>query len=61
MIGPDDLAALRSEAERELAEPGRWGTTFTLIQLGRTTLTEEAMDLDELVFHPWTVQGRATC
>ena len=25
--------------------------------LGRTTLTEEAVDLDELVFHPWTVQG----
>src|SRR5687768_11854792 len=32
MIGADDLGALRSEAERELAEPGRWGTTFTLIQ-----------------------------
>ena len=28
----DELAALRREAERELAEPGRWGTTFTLIQ-----------------------------
>ena len=57
MIGADDLAALRSEAECELAEPGRWGTTFTLIQCWGTTLTEEAMDLDELVFHPWTVQG----
>ena len=32
MVGADDLAALRSEAESELAEPGRWGTTFTLIQ-----------------------------
>jgi SAM-dependent methyltransferase len=27
-----ELAALRREAEAELAEPGRWGTTFTLIQ-----------------------------
>ena len=32
MVGADDLAALRSEAECELDEPGRWGTTFTLIQ-----------------------------
>jgi SAM-dependent methyltransferase len=31
-MGADELAALRAEAERELAEPGRWGTTFTLIQ-----------------------------
>jgi SAM-dependent methyltransferase len=27
-----ELASLRREAENELAEPGRWGTTFTLIQ-----------------------------
>ena len=27
-----ELATLRREAERELAEPGRWGTTFTVIQ-----------------------------
>ena len=26
------VASLRREAESELAEPGRWGTTFTLIQ-----------------------------
>jgi SAM-dependent methyltransferase len=32
MLSADDLASLRREAERELAEPGRWGTTFTLIQ-----------------------------
>ena len=25
--------------------------------LGPTALTNDAMDLDELVFHPWTVQG----
>jgi SAM-dependent methyltransferase len=31
-LGADELAALRREAESELAEPGRWGTTFTLIQ-----------------------------
>jgi SAM-dependent methyltransferase len=28
----DELATLRRDAESELAEPGRWGTTFTLIQ-----------------------------
>jgi SAM-dependent methyltransferase len=31
-ISDDELASLRREAESELAEPGRWGTTFTLIQ-----------------------------
>jgi SAM-dependent methyltransferase len=31
-LSADELASLRREAERELAEPGRWGTTFTLIQ-----------------------------
>jgi SAM-dependent methyltransferase len=31
-LSRDELASVRSEAERELAEPGRWGTTFTLIQ-----------------------------
>jgi SAM-dependent methyltransferase len=31
-LSEDELASLRSEAENELAEPGRWGTTFTLIQ-----------------------------
>jgi SAM-dependent methyltransferase len=28
----DELASLRRQAETELAEPDRWGTTFTLIQ-----------------------------
>jgi len=28
----DELASLRRDTESELAEPGRWGTTFTLIQ-----------------------------
>ena len=28
----DELASLRREVEAELAKPGRWGTTFTLIQ-----------------------------
>jgi SAM-dependent methyltransferase len=27
-----ELASLRRQAEAEVAEPGRWGTTFTLIQ-----------------------------
>jgi SAM-dependent methyltransferase len=31
-VSEDELASLRREAEAELAEPGRWGTTFTLIQ-----------------------------
>ena len=31
-LSEDELASLRHEAETELAEPGRWGTTFTLIQ-----------------------------
>ena len=32
IVSEDELASLRREAESELAEPGRWGTTFTLIQ-----------------------------
>jgi SAM-dependent methyltransferase len=32
MLSEDELASLRREAESELDEPGRWGTTFTLIQ-----------------------------
>jgi SAM-dependent methyltransferase len=31
-LSADELVSLRREAESELAEPGRWGTTFTLIQ-----------------------------
>ena len=31
-LSGDELASLRREAEIELAEPGRWGTTFTLIE-----------------------------
>ena len=31
-LSEDELASLRGEVESELAEPGRWGTTFTLIQ-----------------------------
>ena len=31
-LSEDELASLRCEAGAELAEPGRWGTTFTLIQ-----------------------------
>lgn len=32
LLSTDELAALRREAEAELAAPGRWGTTFTLVQ-----------------------------
>ena len=31
-VDADDLQRLRQEAEAELEEPGRWGTTFTLLQ-----------------------------
>jgi SAM-dependent methyltransferase len=31
-LSEDELASLRREADSELVEPGRWGTTFTLIQ-----------------------------
>jgi SAM-dependent methyltransferase len=31
-LSEDELASLRREADSELADPGRWGTTFTLIQ-----------------------------
>jgi SAM-dependent methyltransferase len=31
-LSEDELVSLRREAESELAEPGRWGTTFILIQ-----------------------------
>ena len=31
-LSDQELASLRREAESELAEPGRWGTTFMLIQ-----------------------------
>jgi hypothetical protein len=31
-LSQNELASLRGKAETELAEPGRWGTTFTLIQ-----------------------------
>jgi hypothetical protein len=32
VLSKDELASLRQDVEAELAEPGRWGTTFTLIQ-----------------------------
>jgi SAM-dependent methyltransferase len=31
-VNEHELATLRRDAESELTEPGRWGTTFTLIQ-----------------------------
>lgn len=32
LVTADELAELRKEGEAELQEPGRWGTTFTLLQ-----------------------------
>lgn len=31
-VNADKLERLQKEAEAELQEPGRWGTTFTLLQ-----------------------------
>ena len=31
-VSEDELGSLRRRAEIEFADPGRWGTTFTLIQ-----------------------------
>lgn len=39
LVSTDHLERLRSDGEAELREPGRWGTTFTLIQCwGRVRL-----------------------
>ena len=35
LVGRDELERLRAAAEAEIAAPGRWGTTFTLIQAWR--------------------------
>jgi SAM-dependent methyltransferase len=32
LVSADELAELRKQGEVELQEPGRWGTTFTLVQ-----------------------------
>jgi SAM-dependent methyltransferase len=39
-VDADELKRLRGEAEVELAEPGRWGTTFTLQQCWGRTLND---------------------
>lgn len=39
LVEPGDLERLRHDAEVELKEPGRWGTTFTLIQSWGRRLT----------------------
>jgi hypothetical protein len=31
-VSADELARLQHEAEAELQDPGRWGTSFTVIQ-----------------------------
>ena len=33
LVGADELETLRAEGEAEFQEPGRWGTTFTLLQV----------------------------
>jgi hypothetical protein len=37
LVELDHLERLRHDAKIELKEPGRWGTTFTLIQCWGTT------------------------
>jgi SAM-dependent methyltransferase len=39
LVGTDELERLHGEAEVELEAPGRWGTTFTLIQSWGQRLT----------------------
>ena len=31
-VGTEELGSLRRAAEAELADPARWGTTFTVVQ-----------------------------
>ena len=39
-VSAEELRRLRQDAENELQEPARWGTTFTLMQSwGRMQLT----------------------
>ena len=33
LVDPEELERLRTEAERELQDPGRWGLDFTLVQV----------------------------
>jgi SAM-dependent methyltransferase len=41
LVSAEELQELRERGEAELQEPGRWGTTFTLIQCwGRTTSSD---------------------
>jgi hypothetical protein len=32
LVSADELGHLREKGKAELSEPGRWGTTFTLLQ-----------------------------
>jgi hypothetical protein len=32
LVSADELQELRKQSESELQEPGRWGSTFTLLQ-----------------------------
>jgi ubiquinone/menaquinone biosynthesis C-methylase UbiE len=43
VVNAEELERLQKEAEAELQEPGRWGTTFTLLQSwGTVQLSKEA-------------------
>jgi SAM-dependent methyltransferase len=42
LVTTDHLERLRKDAEDELQEPGRWGTTFTLIQCWGAAVTRGA-------------------
>ena len=42
LVSADHLERLRSDGEAELREPGRWGTTFTLIQCWGARASEPA-------------------
>jgi hypothetical protein len=36
LVAHEELGELRQLAEAEIAQPGRWGTTFTLVQAWAT-------------------------
>jgi hypothetical protein len=45
-VSVEELRRLRRDAENELQEPARWGTTFTLMQSwGRIQLTRGIAEL----------------
>jgi hypothetical protein len=45
LVAREELEELRRRAEAEIAQPGRWGTTFTLIQAWATVRPGASADV----------------